>query len=104
MDIRPEHLRMVKDILKQLAPGCEVRAFGSRAAGTAKRHSDLDLAVVGKQRMALKTMHRLEEAFEESDLPFRVDVLDWNAISPDFRDIIEKQYEVIQEGEKESEI
>jgi predicted nucleotidyltransferase len=102
MDIRPEHLHMVKDILKQFAPGYEVLAFGSRVAGTAKRHSDLDLAVVGKKRIATKTLYRLEEAFAESDLPFRVDVLDWDAISSEFRKIIENKYEIIQEGENES--
>ena len=38
----------------------------------------------------------LKEAFQESELPFRVDLLDWNAISDEFRIVIEKSgYEVI---------
>jgi len=33
-----------------------------------------------------------------SDLPFRVDILDWNAISPEFKKVIEQGYEVIYPG------
>ncbi len=55
------------------------------------------MAVAGEKKIAQKTIDRLEEAFEESDLPFRVDVLDWNAVSPEFKKIIERAYEVVQE-------
>ena len=95
IDIHPDHLEIITDILKQFAPGCEVRAFGSRVTGMAKKHSDLDLAVAGKQKIDHKQMSQLKEAFEESDLPFRVDVLDWNGISPEFRQVIETKYEVL---------
>jgi uncharacterized protein len=76
-------------------PECEVRAFGSRVNGAAKNYSDLDLAVVGSGKLSDDTLRRLKEAFEESDLPFRVDVLDWHATSPSFQKVIEEQYEVI---------
>ena len=41
-------------------------------------------------------MNRLVEAFQESDLPIRVDVLEWCAISPAFRQVIEQKYVVVQ--------
>ncbi|MDI6780950.1 MAG: hypothetical protein QME49_02395 [bacterium] len=37
----------------------------------------------------------MDRAFSESDLPFRVDVLDWHVISPEFKGVIEAGYEVI---------
>ena len=37
----------------------------------------------------------LKEAFVESNLPFRVDISDWTAVSEKFRNIIEESYEVI---------
>ncbi len=80
---------------------CEVRAFGSRVDWTAKDYSDLDLAVRGSGTLKTGVLGRLKEAFEESDLPFRVDVLDWHATSPEFQKVIEKQYEVIQGGKHE---
>lgn len=89
-------LDTVKQILAQHVPDCEVRAFGSRVHGTAKPYSDLDLAVVGPGRLPRDRVRCLEEAFEESTLPIRVDVLDWHAISPGFQAVIAKRFEVLQ--------
>jgi len=97
IDLRPDHLEAVKRILAELAPECEVRAFGSRVKWTAKDYSDLDLVIVGQDKLERAHLDRIQEAFEESDLPFRVDVLDWRAISTEFKEIIEQGYIVIQE-------
>ena len=75
---------------------CEVRVFGSRIKQTAKEWSDLDIAVVAVSKLEQDILYGLREAFEESDLPIRVDVLDWHAISPEFRAVINEGYEVIQ--------
>lgn len=99
IDLRPDHLEIVRDLLRQHVPGCEVRAFGSRFKWTAKQASDLDLAVVGTKRLPAKKILRLKEAFEESILPMRVDVLDWHAITPEFQRVIDAGFEVIQGGE-----
>ena len=76
VDLNPNHLATVKDILADHVPECEVRAFGSRTTWTARDYSDLDLAVVGEGPVDWRTLGRLKEALEESDLPMRVDVLD----------------------------
>jgi predicted nucleotidyltransferase len=96
IDLAPHHLEKVRTILGKYVPQCEVRAFGSRVNGPAKRYSDLDLAVVASGKLSDDTLRHLKEAFEESDLPFRVEVLDWHATSPDFQEVIAKAYEVIQ--------
>jgi len=96
IDISPDQLQTIKEILKHHAPACEVRAFGSRFRWTAKDYSDLDLAIVGKEKFPFRKISALKTAFEESDLPYRVDVLDWHAISPEFQKVIEQGYEVIQ--------
>lgn len=96
IDIPPRHLKTVREILNEHVPECEARAFGSRVLGEAKSYSDLDLALKGEQALSQQRLNRLIEAFEESNLPFRVDVLDWNAISESFQAVIEKRYEIIQ--------
>lgn len=101
IDLNPHHLETVRRILVEHVPQCEVRAFGSRVNSTAKDYSDLDLAVVTPGKLRDDTLRLLKEAFEESDLPFRVDVLDWHATSPQFQKVIEKQYEVIQEARRD---
>lgn len=103
IDIAPAYLEMVRDILDEHVPGCEVRAFGSRATWVAKDYSDLDLAVVGDQPIKWRVLGRLKDAFEESTLPFRVDVLDWHDISDNFREIIRGDCTVIKMGNPLSE-
>ncbi|MDE2766057.1 MAG: nucleotidyltransferase domain-containing protein, partial [Chloroflexota bacterium] len=60
------------------------------------RYSDLDLAVVGEEPLPRPALSRLREAFEESNLPMRVDVLDWRAIPDSLRATIERRYAVVQ--------
>ena len=96
IDLNPNHLAIVERILAEHVPECEVRAFGSRASWTAKDYSDLDLAIVGDGPLDWRTLGLLKEAFEESDLPMRVDVLDWHDIAESFQRVIERYYVVVQ--------
>ena len=81
IDLSPNHLKTVRQILAEHVPACEVRAFGSRVICSAKDYSDLDLAVVGVTALDRSTLARPKEAFEKSDLPIRVDVLGWQRFS-----------------------
>jgi type I restriction enzyme S subunit len=96
IDVSSDQLQTIKKILKHQVPDYEVRAFGSRFKWTAKDYSDLDLAIVGPEKVPFRKLSDLKTAFEESDLSFRVDVLDWHALSQKFQQIIEQGYEVIQ--------
>ena len=98
IDLNPHHLDTVKRILAEHLPGCEVRAFGSRATWTAKEHSDLDLVVVGAKPLDWNRQCLVREAFEESDLPIRVDVVDWESLSEGFRQAIDGDCVVLQEA------
>lgn len=100
MVIDPDHLRLVLELLAEQVPELEVWAFGSRVHGRPKQHSDLDLALVGQEPLDLDRLVRLSLAFEESDLPFRVDLVDWSTASPAFRACIERQHEVVQRGQR----
>jgi len=96
IDVSPEHLDTIKEILRKRVPGCDVRAFGSRVSGSSRSYSDLDLAVAGPEKLDRDTIRLLKEDFENSNLPFRVDVLDWHQIDESFRVIIEKECEMLQ--------
>ena len=91
-------LKIIIDIIKKYVPHCEVRAYGSRYKWTSNLYSDLDLSIVGEDKLDWIMLEDIEEAFQESNLPFRVDILDWNAISPEFKKVIEQGYEVIYTG------
>ncbi len=92
IDIRAEHLRIVQDVLRQHLPnGVKVWVFGSRASWMTKDSSDLDLALEGETCVLPRTLSMLEAAFEESDLPFGVDIVDISRIGKSFRQIVAKQ-------------
>lgn len=92
IDISPEQLAIVQGILKDHLPkGTLSWAFGSRVTWTAKPFSDLDIALEGAAPLPSDVLIDLEEAFEASDLPWKVDVIDLNAISTEFRAIVERQ-------------
>jgi type I restriction enzyme S subunit len=87
--LSPAEWKIVLEILSTHLPGREVWAYGSRARGTRlKKHSDLDLAVEGPP-LSFAARSDLAEAFEESDLPFKVDIVEAASLDPDFRTRIE---------------
>ena len=85
IDLSPAHLATVRALLLNNAPGVPVYAFGSRVTGRARKFSDLDLALVPEQALDWRVLARLREAFEESDLPITVDVIDWTQAGPEFK-------------------
>ena len=96
IDIRPDHWAIVRDILRRLVPHYAVWAFGSRAKWTAKPYSDLDLAIITEAPLPLAFSATLADEFSESNLPWRVDVVDWATTSESFRRIIERERVVVQ--------
>ena len=102
IDIRPDHLQIVRDILHKHVPQYEVWAFGSRAKWMAKQYSDLDLAVITDNPLSLSVSASLSDDFSESDLPWKVDVVDWATTSESFRKIIERDKVVVQKMAEKS--
>lgn len=96
IEINPSDWADVVRILREQVPGVEVWAFGSRARRTAKPYSDLDLALMTRQPLTLEQLASITDAFETSDLPIRVDVVDWASTSEAFRRIIERDRVVVQ--------
>ena len=89
IDLAADHRRLVLDTLRAILPhSTKVRAFGSRTTGRATRYSDLDLAIAAGRRLTLDEIARLTEAFSDSDLPYKVDLVDWQDIDDRWRQII----------------
>ena len=96
IDARPCDLAEMLRILAVHVPDREVWAFGSRVSGTAKDFSDLDLVILGDEPVPAAVLADLQDAFRESDLPFKVDAIDWATTKGHFRRIVEKQHVVLQ--------
>jgi len=89
IDLPAHHRRLVLDIIHANLPqSTETWVFGSRATGRARRYSDLDLVIDAGQRLTLDEIARLTEAFSDSDLPFKVDLIDWRNVEDRWRQTI----------------
>lgn len=82
MIISNEQKEFVLSVIRRHAPpDTEVYFFGSRVNDTANKTSDLDVLLRGNSSIELSLMSLMKEEFEESDLPFKVDLLDYNSLS-----------------------
>ena len=94
IDITAEQRKTILTLLERYLPSVEAWAYGSRAKWTARPESDLDLVVLATPEQKGQVAS-LREAFEESDLPFRVDLFVWDEVPDSFRDKIEKNHTVL---------
>jgi len=91
VQLEEKDLKTAKKLLKMELEGTnsKVYVFGSRADGTARKFSDLDLAIdFNGQKMPDSIKYELENFFEVSNISIRVDIVDLNAISENFKKII----------------
>jgi uncharacterized protein len=87
--VEVRHLELIKKIFKQIVPDAILYVFGSRAKNCAKPYSDLDLAIdLNGQKIDLSTLAKLKSAFEETTIPYKIDVVDLNSISDEFKNNI----------------
>ena len=96
LQLTAEELHIVRSILQILVPHREVWIFGSRTTTKHKPYSDLDLVVMGEEPLPLVTSADLREAFSDSDLNFKVDLVVWSELTENFKQIIRNHYVVIQ--------
>lgn len=60
--------------------------FGSRARGDARRGSDADIGIEGVRDEAFRRLKiRFDEFWEESRIPFHVELVHFDRVDPDFR-------------------
>jgi predicted nucleotidyltransferase len=84
--LKPEHINALRRILRAHLHHIPltVFVFGSRTGPTYRPDSDLELLLDSEIDIPLSTLAELKEAFEESDLPFRVDVVLRSTMRPAF--------------------
>jgi type I restriction enzyme S subunit len=93
IDVELKDLKIVKSIFARHLPYKQVWAYGSRVKWTATHTSDLDCIVFGATDSEIADA---KEAFDESDIPFEVQLLNWENIPEDFRENIREQYFILR--------
>ena len=84
--LEEKHLKILKSILKKYSYRFYI--YGSRAKGKSRKYSDLDLCY--REKIPTKIILDIREELEESDIPFRVDLVYWNDMPESFQKLIKK--------------
>ena len=96
VDLTPSDRMLILELLDRYLPDTTVWTFGSRAKLTSNAKSDLDLVAFANENQKHQVF-LLQEEFEESDLPFRIDLLIWDELSTDFQDEIRSSYVILKD-------
>ena len=96
IDLTTEQRKVLSDLLRRFLPGVAVWAYGSRVRWTARPNSDLDLVAFTTPAQRAQVAD-LKDALAESNLPFPVDLHVWDDVPERFREIILKEYVVVQD-------
>jgi len=84
LQLEERHQKIVYQILSKYP--YHFYAYGSRAKGTARRLSDLDICY--QEGIPDAIAFQIEEEFKESDLPFVVELVSWKDMRSEFRELI----------------
>ena len=98
IDLTGEQRRTVLALLNRHLPNTTVWAYGSRAKWASHPASDLDLVAFAKTEQSPR-IAELREAFDESFLPFSVDLFVWDDVPKDFRTRILAEHVVLTKKE-----
>ena len=99
IDITTDQRKTVLALLASHLPNTTAWVYGSRVKWTARPESDLDLVVFATPERDGRVSD-LREAFDESNLPFRVDLFVWDDVPEQFRKQIEAEHVVLVESEE----
>lgn len=99
IDLTPAHRDLIIKLIERHLPDTTAWVYGSRVKGTARRYSDLDMVVFSTPEQR-RGFYELREAFEESNLPFRVDLFTWDQTPDSFKENIEAEHVALVEKGK----
>ena len=89
--IKDKYLKELKDIFYKYCPKAEIWAYGSRIKNDCHSGSDLDL-VVKSFNDNTKKLSELVQLLNDSDIPFLIDVNEFDKLPTYFQDEIKRKY------------
>lgn len=91
INLKRKHFEELCAIFKKYCPKAEIWAYGSRIHGDSHDGSDLDMTVKSFNDPT-KNLGELKELLDDSDIPFLMDVSEFNRLSVSFQTEILKNY------------
>lgn len=94
LNVKQQYLEELKSILREYCPNAEVWAYGSRLTEDCHSGSDLDL-VVKSFNDKTKSLYELKALLSDSNIPFIIDIHEFDKLPDYFQTEIKKNYVVI---------
>jgi len=91
MSLEPEYKNKILGILIVLFPDAKIYLFGSRARGTHSDRSDIDIAIDEGQVIRPGRVGEAVGMFSESNIPYKIDIVDFYSVSDDMQYFIKKE-------------
>lgn len=88
IDLEPKYIEFIKSTINQELKNYKLYIFGSRVKNKAKQYSDIDIAIDSAE-LTDKIKSKLEFLFEDSTIPYEIDIVDLNNITQSFKNLIE---------------
>ncbi len=97
INVAPQDLKILRKLLDKHLPGTAVWIYGSRVKSISTPKSDLDVVVFSTPKQRLQVSN-LREEFDESDLPFQIDLFVWDDVPEAFKMRIKSEAVILVEG------
>ena len=91
MRLESEYKDKIIGILTVLFPDGKIYLFGSRARGTHSDRSDIDIAIDEGEVMRPRRLGEAVSMFAESNIPYKIDIVDFHSASDDMQYFIKKE-------------
>ena len=91
--LEDRHIEFIKQVLDNTIADDRAQyfIFGSRAKGTNAEYSDIDIAIkLENEKLTSDVLGKILIEFQDSTLPYQVDVIDLNAIDDKFKSMIQE--------------
>lgn len=96
INLEKKYLTILLDILNAHMSEYAVWLFGSRATNHCKPFSDIDIAVIASEKIDENRIAKLKYALSESNLPYKIDIVEFSTVDTAFQAIIQNKHIVLK--------
>lgn len=89
LDLQNKYKNFIINTISVQLPEVEIFIYGSRIQGKAQKYSDVDIAIKSGSEIPIDKLLQIKAAFHDSSFPYKVDIVDLNALNKDFYKLIE---------------
>ncbi len=86
---------VVRIVREDISDDYKIFLFGSWAKGNALETSDIDIGILGKEKVAWSSMAKILEKVENIRTLRSIDVVDLNSVDKSFRDSVVKYAKIL---------